>query len=98
MRGCRIELGRIPTSQTAHVPGEFDHHRLHTQADAEVRNLLFAREANGIEHTCDSTLTETTGYQNSIKFAQRLAASRPFHLFRFDPFDVHPGLMRNSRM
>src|SRR5207244_2924709 len=48
MRGARIELGGIGIGQTADVARVFDHEGLHPETDAEIRDLLLTRVANGI--------------------------------------------------
>src|SRR5579884_4073049 len=65
MRRRGIELGGIGALHSADVARELDHHRLHAEANSEVRNLLLAREANGIDHAFDAALAESARHQNS---------------------------------
>src|SRR5436189_3246086 len=46
MRGLRIKLGAVRAGEPADVARELDRGELHAEADAEVRNPVFARVAD----------------------------------------------------
>ncbi len=62
-----IELGGIGVGEAAYVAREFDHQGLHAEADAEVRNLGFARVADGDQHPFDAALAEAAGHENAVE-------------------------------
>ena len=70
MRSLRIELGGVGVFQAAHVAGVLDGGALHAEADAEERNLVFARVLNGVDHALDAALAESAGNQNAVVAAQ----------------------------
>ena len=76
VRRGRIELGGVGVFEAAHVARELDHHRLHAQADAEVRHLVLAREADGVDHALDAALAESARDQNAV-VASAAAARSP---------------------
>ena len=75
--------------QAADVARELDHHGLHAQADAEVRDLVLARVADGVEHAFDAALAEAARHQDAVESLELpLRSSRPVHAFGLDPVDV----------
>ena len=66
MRRCRVELAGIGAFQAADIARELDACRLHAQANAEVRNFILARVADGIQHSGDAALAKSTRNQDAI--------------------------------
>src|SRR5262245_15461817 len=56
-----LELGAVRFRKPANVAGKFDHGALHAKTDSEIRNLLFAGELNGADHSCDAAFAKATG-------------------------------------
>src|SRR5450432_822896 len=67
VRRARVELGGIGVLEAAHVARVLDDHGLHAQADAEIRHLVFAGEADGVQHAVDSALAESARHQHAIE-------------------------------
>ena len=61
----------------AHIPRIFDRGALHAQANAEKRNLVFARVLNGVNHALDSALAEAARNQNAVNVRQQPAPRFP---------------------
>ena len=91
-----IEFGRIGVGETAHIARKLDDHGLHAKANAEIGDFIFARTSNRIQHSLNAALAKAAGDENSIEAAQKFAAVRPFHAFRFDPFDIYSRLVRDA--
>src|ERR1051326_8439381 len=94
-RRCgRIELGRVGMFHATDVASVLDHHRLHAEADAEIRNLVLARIANGVDHALDTALAKTARHENAIESFELPGAVGPMQLLRLDPRDVDLEPMR----
>ena len=98
MRRGRIELAGVGVVQPADVARKLDAGRLHAQADAEIRNFLLARVADGVQHALDAALAEAARHQDAVVvFELRLViaiavfASKPFG---FDPVQVQLQVVR----
>src|SRR5215467_948119 len=96
VRGGGIELGRIGALEAADVAGVLDHHGLHAKADAEVRNLVLARVADGVDHAFDAALAEPTGHQDAIVRIQGALRVGRRDAFGFNPVDVDLQLVRQA--
>src|ERR1700686_1155688 len=92
MRGRWIELAGIGFCQSANIARKFNARGLHSQADAEVRNLLFTRITNRLQHSFTSTLAEYTGDENSVVVLQLLGTSTLAGLQTFSFNPVHMQL------
>ena len=62
-----VELAGVGVFQPADIARELDAGRLHAEADAEVRHLLFARVADGVEHAFDAALAEAAGDEDAVE-------------------------------
>src|SRR5947209_13804420 len=62
----RIEFARIGVVQSANIARELDAGSLHAEANTEVRDLIFARIPNCIQHAGNATLAETPRNQNAV--------------------------------
>src|SRR5436309_12552868 len=67
IRRVRIKLGAIRLPQSANILGEFDDRALHSQANAEVGNLLLARELDSTNHSGNAPLAEAARHQDSAE-------------------------------
>src|ERR1017187_9092914 len=94
VRRPRVELRGIRILQAAHVARVLDHHGLHAQADAEVRYLVLARIADGVDHALDSALAEAPRYQNAVVAVPLPLPSAAQHALGLDPVDVHLQAVR----
>src|SRR5690606_20264579 len=59
-------LAGVTVVETEHVARELDDGHLHAEADAEERQLHFARGTNGFHHTFHATHTESAGHEQPI--------------------------------
>src|SRR4051812_48429274 len=66
MVSCRIELAGIGFSQSANVASEFNAGSLHSQANSEVGNFVLAGVADGLQHTFDTALAETSRNEDAV--------------------------------
>lgn len=65
-----LELGAVGVIETGHIAGKFDGGHLHTEADTQVRDLVFARKTGGAKYCLQCRASKTTGYQHSVEFGQ----------------------------
>src|ERR1019366_9331509 len=85
MRCGGIEFGGIGAIESSPVPGELDHQGLHTEADAEVGNLMFASETNGANHAFDAALAKAAGNQDAV-----VAFQLPLPIVSLPPLGFNP--------
>src|SRR5574343_219921 len=83
----QIELGGVSAGQAGLVARVFDQRDLHTEADAEVRDLVFTGELGRHDLAFHTALAEAARYQNRIVLGQ-FGATGGFDLFRVDVLDV----------
>ena len=57
---------RVGVIHTRHITCKLNQRNLHTQANAQIRNIVFTRIACGSNFTFDATVAETTRNQDSI--------------------------------
>ena len=93
-----VKLMRVGSGQSGLVPGVLDHGDLHSQADAEVRHMMFPGVLRRFHHALDSPSAEPAGNDDSLQ-----AAQPAFQVFRrqgfgIDPFDFHLCIQRVSRV
>ncbi len=74
MRGGAVELGAVGVLEPEHVAAVFDDRELHAEADAEVRNLVLAREAHGGDLAFDAALAEAAGHEDGVHARERMRA------------------------
>src|ERR1017187_9476094 len=94
VRRPRVELRGVGLLQAAHVARVLDHHGLHAKADAEIRHLLLARVANGVDHALDPAFAEAARNQNAVVAFQLPLPSVAQHALSLDPVDIHLQLVR----
>src|SRR5213592_5205453 len=97
IRRGRIKLRAIRLPQPANILGEFDDRALHSQANAEVGNLLLARELDSTNHSGNTPLAEAARNQDSVELTEP-GGFAFFKAFRFDPIDLRPEIMHESAM
>src|ERR1051325_6952246 len=67
---------------------ELDHHGLHPEADAEIRNLAFASKANRSNHSLNPALAETTRNEYAVIAIELPVPIGSFNPLGFDPVDL----------
>src|SRR5678816_4508501 len=70
MLGLGIELGAVGAGEAGLVARVLDRRDLHAEADAEVGNLLLARELRGEDLALDAALAEAAGHEDRIEARQ----------------------------
>ena len=66
--GTLLNLGRVRILQSEHVARIFNHHELHAIAEAEIGNLLFARELYRFNLPLDAAFAEAAGDDDAVIF------------------------------
>ena len=89
MLRVRIELRRVGICPAEHIPCELDDRDLHTEADAEVRNLMLTRVLCRHDHPLDSTGTETARNQDAIDPGKQRLRTGLLELLGIHPADLH---------
>ena len=67
-----VQLRRGSLLAATHMPREFDHGELETEADTQEWDLLLARPAHGQNHALCATLSKATGHNDTTRRAQML--------------------------
>ncbi len=70
MAGARIHLCGVGIFETHHVAGEFDHHALHAETDAEGGHVMLAAPFQGHELAFDASLAKAWGHDHAVKAAE----------------------------
>ena len=73
MRSLLIHLARVGILVAQHVAGELDHHHLHTQADAEGRDVVGAGVVGSDDLALDASLAESRTDDYAILTLQLLS-------------------------
>ena len=96
MRRRRIKLARVGVLQAGHIARKFDACGLHTEANPEIRNFLFASIADCHQHAFNATLAESAGHQDAVVILQLLVRCRRISLqpLGFDPVQVELQVVR----
>src|SRR5580765_6726876 len=61
-----LELGAVRAVQARQMARDLDRRDLHAQADAQVRDLVFARVLRGADFALDAALAEAAGHQDRV--------------------------------
>ena len=93
MRGVFIKLGGVGSFESAFIACEFDGGDLHAEADAEVRDVVFASVFGGEDFSFDSTITESAGNEDSIYITDDGFRALIFDGLCFDADDLHFGIV-----
>ena len=88
MRCFRIQFSRVSAAETADVACKFNHGKLHTKANAEVRNVVLTGVFDGFDLAFGTAFAETAGNQNSIHAFEAVGAFF-FKDFSFDEGYIH---------
>ena len=64
--GLDIKLGRVGARHAGHVPCVFDQRHLHAKADAQVRNVVLACVADGLDLAFDTALAKAARHEDGI--------------------------------
>ena len=67
------------------MPGKLDDGALHSQADAQERDLPLACKADGFDFPLDPALAEPARHEQPV-----IAGEQPFRPFAFDQFALNP--------
>ena len=66
VRRLLVELGRVRVRPAQHVAGIFDHGTLHAEADAEERDLVFARILDREALARHAAAAEATRHEDAV--------------------------------
>ena len=77
--------------QLQHIARIFNHHKLHAVAEAEVRNLFFARILNRFYFSFDACFAETAWDDDAVILPERGGGFPAAALYLFC---IHPGNLR----
>ena len=89
MRSRGIELAGVRICQAAHVARIFNAGGLHTQTDAEVRNFVFARITDRLQHAFNAAFAKSAGDKNAVIVPKLLCARALPFLQAFGLNPVH---------
>ena len=87
MGGGGVELAGVGLREAADVARELDAGGLHAEADAEVRDVVFAGVADGVEHALDAALAEAAGDEDAVEAGELGGVVVDFEAFGFEPRD-----------
>ena len=77
MGSLRIELSAICLVEAGAVAGVFNGGALHSQADSEEGDLVFAGVVDGVDHALNAALAESAGNQDAVVAAQNAFQRSP---------------------
>src|SRR5258708_5146264 len=103
VRSGGIEFAGVGLCQATDVARVFNARGLHSQTDAEIRDLLFARIADRNQHAFDPALAKAAGHQDSVKaveldFLLQLMAFFSLQSLGFHPRDFQLEVVCRGRM
>ncbi len=98
MRRGFVELRAVGSSYPGHITRKFDRRALHAETEAEKRHLPFPRISNRGNFAFDPPCSEPARNQNPVSFAQNSLGPLPLDILRFNPTDIHLGLMVDPAM
>ena len=93
VRSGGIEFAGVGLVESADVAGELDAGGLHAEADAEVGDVVFAGEADAVEHAGDAALAEAAGDEDAVEAGELMLVAAVvlvlgFQALGFDPLKV----------
>ena len=88
MRCRRLEFRAVRVGELGHVACEFDHGKLHAQADAQVGHAVLTSETNRLDLAFGAAATETARHENRIEMLERIGAVL-LDLLGIDVLDIH---------
>lgn len=81
------EFGAVGVGESEDIAGEFDDGALHSEADAEEGDLMFAGELDGLDFAFDTAHTEAAGNENAVDAFEVHFGALAFEVFGFESFD-----------
>src|SRR5690606_1357094 len=92
----RVELAAGGVLNAADITCEFNGSELHTETDAEVRNVVLTGKANGRHFTVNSALAESARNQHAMDVVQCDGNVPVIYRFGIDIDDIHFGIVGDS--
>src|SRR5579859_664652 len=93
---ARRELGGVHIVRAEDVPRELDHHHLHAEAEAEIRDLALAGVARGQDLALDAALAEAAGHDDTVHTGQQIHDVLRRDRLRLDPAHVDLGAVMGA--
>src|SRR6266581_6304625 len=91
VRRVAVKFRAVRAREADDVSREFDHRELHTQANAEIRNLVLARVLDRLHHAFHTALAETARNEYRVHPLQERADAFLLDRFRIHIADVDPA-------
>src|SRR6185369_2224353 len=86
MRGLWIAFGGVGAFESRHIARVFHGGALHTQADSEEGDFVFAGVLNGVDHALNAALAESARNQDAVIAAKACGSGGDgVDVFGFDP-------------
>jgi len=98
IRAIRIELGRAGAGKADDVAGKFAHGHLHTQANAQIRNLVLAGELGREDLALQGALAKAAGDQDARGVAQNLGDVLLVEALAIDQLHVNVAIVEHARV
>ena len=98
IRAIRIELGRAGAGKADDVAGKFAHGHLHTQANAQIRNLVLAGELGREDLALQGALTKAARDQDARGVTQDLGDVLLIEALAIDQLHVNVAIVEDARM
>ena len=84
-RSCAFNPGKAPRS--------LDHGHLHTETDAEIWHVVFARKLHGGNFAFRATLAKSARHQNTFHIGQMMNGVFGFEYLGIDPVHIHANII-----
>src|SRR5579863_7473583 len=94
----RTELGRVRLADAGEVSRPFDHGHLHPEADAEIGNPAFSREAGRMDLAFRPALSEPARHQDAMHAFQVVHGVFAFEDLGIDPVEAHLDVVGDAAM
>jgi hypothetical protein len=91
--------GQIPSSapcQFQNVPRKFNRGDLHSEAEAEVGNFIFARVFRGLNFSFDAAFAESARHQNPAESFQHFFRAVLFNFLGVHLHDFHAAIVADA--
>ena len=96
IRAIRIELGRAGAGKADDVAGKFAHGHLHTQANAQIRNLVLAGELGREDLALQGALAKAAGDQDARGVTQDLGDVLLVEALAIDQLHVNVAIVEHA--
>ena len=96
--GLRVEFHGICIGIAEHMPRIFDHSQLHSQADPQKRDFLFARIPDRLNFPLYAALSKAAGDQNAIGIPKDFRHICKRNLLGIHPLDLDLHFVSNAAM